>query len=186
MITTLATPNAASPGADPAPEAQGAPSPGWSHGLEAPPLRRRARLLGSGAMAMVILILAGASGLRVWMADEPAVAATLVAPPTAGGATLFRTRLEPRRHRAIVMPVGQVARRDRAHARQLWLMRAHGPPTALGLVDTNRTSTLPLDPALLDAGNPATHLFLSLEAPGGSQAGYPKGPTVAEAALPAP
>jgi anti-sigma-K factor RskA len=188
MSTSLAVPNASAAAGDPPKD------PGLKHGLsndaawltqpedDAPP-RGRVRIAGAGLLAALILALAGAGGLFVWMANEPAYATVLAAPAEAAGSRLFKARLEPRRHRVIVTPVLGAEQKPQRRARELWLMRSYGEPTPLGLIDPKRTTTLPLDPTLVSDDNPPTHLFVTLEAPGGSKAGYPTGPLAAEGYL---
>ena len=134
-------------------------------------------------MAVLIAFVAIGAAALVWQANEPALSATLVAPSDDGGGALFKARLEPRRHRLMLTPVAGFDAIAAKSPRQVWMMRAYGPPVALGAIDPRRTSSLPIPAELLPADNPPTHLFVSLEKPGPAKIDYPHGPTAAEGAL---
>ena len=174
MSTTLALPETA--------EADSTPAE-WFSGLEASP-RRAARRLGVLLMVLMIAALAVGTAAFVWQANEPALATTMTAPADDGGGALFRARLEPRRHRVLLTPVGGFGAVGDRRARAVWMMRTYGPPVPLGVVDPRRATVLVFDRSFLPDGNPPTHLFVTLEAPGAAAADYPKGPTAAEGVLP--
>lgn len=147
------------------------------------PIGRRPRLWGPALVAVVVAALAAAAALWSWQANEPVLTATLSAPPDAGGAPLFKARLEPRRHRVMLTPLAPPTAERRARSRQLWLTPPGELPHSAGLIDPSRTSPLPLDAALLKAARAKGRIGVSLEPVGGSRTGLPTGPMIAEGPL---
>lgn len=144
------------------------------------PIGRRPRIWGAMIIAVVVGLLAGAAGLWSWQADEPALIATLSAPPEVGGGPLFKARLEPRRHRVMLTPLSPPPQERRKRSRELWLTPPGGLPHSAGLIDPSRTSPLPLSKALLSAAKAKGRIGVSLEPVGGSPTGLPTGPMIAE------
>ena len=134
-------------------------------------------------MAVAVAVLALAAGLWSWRAHEPTFVATLSAPAAAGGAPMFKARLEPRRHRLLLMPLSAEAGRDGGRVRQLWLMPNGGFPHSGGLIGSGRSLPLPVSAALLKAAGPTARLGVTEEPEGGSPTGLPTGPIIAEGPL---
>lgn len=68
-------------------------------------------------------------------------------------------------------------------AAELWLIPADGVPRAVGLLDADVATPLPVDPHNRALLAPGVTLAVSIEPPGGSPTGKPTGPVVATGTL---
>ncbi len=159
---------------------------------DADPTRPRASLwnnlivwhwLGLGASALAIALLVMISLPRQ------------LAPPTAihqgymtaaiqqdNGRTGWTATLDMQHSRMILVPATPIAFAT-GHAPELWLIPAGGKPIAVGMIDRDKPTTLPLPPALMAQMISTAALAVSVEPTGGSLTGQPTGAVIGKGPL---
>lgn len=84
--------------------------------------------------------------------------------------------------RMIVVPASPAALPS-GKAPELWLIPPGKKPIALGVIGSNKSTTVTLTPALLAQLSAKALLAVSVEPPGGSPTGQPTGPVIAKGAI---
>ena len=102
------------------------------------------------------------------------------------GVTGWTATVDIQNARMVVVP-GTPTAFAQGRAPELWLIPAGQKPISVGMIDTDKPTTLALDPALLARLGPTAALAVSVEPIGGSPTGQPTGPVIAKGAIsPAP
>jgi anti-sigma-K factor RskA len=98
------------------------------------------------------------------------------------GATGWTATMDIQNARMVVVP-GTPAAFAQGRAAELWLIPAGQKPIPVGMINTDKPTTLALDPALLARLGPTAALAVSVEPIGGSPTGQPTGPVIAKGAI---
>lgn len=79
--------------------------------------------------------------------------------------------------------IAPAALADAGHSAELWVIAADKVPRSLGVLDVSGATKVSVQPRLRPQMVPGSSLVVTIEAPGGSSDGTPKGPAVASGVL---
>ena len=98
------------------------------------------------------------------------------------GLTGWTATMDLQNARMVLVPASPVAI-EHGRAPELWLIPAGQKPISVGMIMSDKPTTLTLDPLLLSRLGPTAALAVSVEPIGGSPTGQPTGPVIAKGAI---